>query len=295
MIDGLYQSVMCFFITYLVFAPATFVTTSGRQIDDPARMGVNVGCAAIVVVNVYILMNTYRWDWIMLLVVFISILLIFFWTFIFSSIESASGLFFKAATQVFGELTFWAILVLTVIVCLAPRFTAKAFQKLFRPRDVDIIREKVRLGEFKYLDEQQPDSQLPHPPPSSKEATRSSSDVSRPPKPPGGGHSTTLSEDQKPLYPPSVAPTATTHNPRSQNGSDGTDYIGNRDSFERPSIVASDRPRPSYDRIRSSMDRVRPSFEASNDFTSAAMLTRMESSQCVVRTPRFSNLAADLK
>jgi phospholipid-translocating ATPase len=37
------------------------------------------------------------------------------------------------------------------------------------------------------------------------------------------------------------------------------------------------RVRPSFDRARMSMDRVRPSFEQSNEFTSAAMLTRMES------------------
>lgn len=274
MLDGLYQSVMCFFITYLVFSPATFVTTSGRNIDDPERMGVNVGCAAIVVVNVYILLNTYRWDWIMLLVTFVSILLIWFWTGIFSLFSSAARDFYKAAGQVFGQPTFWAVLLLTVIICLLPRFTAKSFQKIFRPRDVDIIREQIKKGEFKYLDEKDDGNSSP-----AKAPSRSSSDLSKPAKP---GHAPTLAEDETPLYPPSVAPTSTTHNPRSQNGSDGTDYVGNRDSFERPPQPPMDRPRPSYDRIRSSMDRVRPSFEASNDFTSAAMLSRMESSQCII-------------
>jgi phospholipid-translocating ATPase len=90
-------------------------------------------------------------------------------------------------------------------------------------------------------------------------------------------------DDRRPLKAPSVAPTATTHNPRSQNGSDGTDYTRHRMSLEPPMEVPSrksaDKPRPSFDRMRASMDRVRPSFEASRDFTSAAMLTRMESSQ----------------
>jgi len=82
-----------------------------------------------------------------------------------------------------------------------------------------------------------------------------------------------------------------THNTRTQNGSDGTNYtMHDRDRMSndvqredeltqdvpvRPSI---DRARPSYDRIRMSMDRVRPSLEASNDFTSAARLSRIESS-----------------
>nr|OQO25564.1 hypothetical protein B0A51_07528 [Rachicladosporium sp. CCFEE 5018] len=123
-----------------------------------------------------------------------------------------------------------------------------------------------------------------------------------------------MSEDMRPIYPPSVAATATTHNPRSNNGSDGTDYTNHRndsldridrafppvsstthagtpltpaitepfhtprESFERPR-PSFDRPRPSFDRLRSSMDRTRSSFEQSRDFTSAALLARVESSQ----------------
>jgi phospholipid-translocating ATPase len=49
-----------------------------------------------------------------------------------------------------------------------------------------------------------------------------------------------------------------------------------------------ERPRPSYDRMRASMDRVRPSFEASNDFTSAARLARVESSHSA-HQHRFRN------
>ena len=125
-----------------------------------------------------------------------------------------------------------------------------------------------------------------------------------------------MEDDTRPIYPPSVAATATTHNTRTGNGSDGTEYTGHRNSLERafpfvggktdhsaskaaapaqktsttPTITADDfgaepsrptyeRPRPSFDRLRSSMDRVRPSFEASQDFSSAAYLTRVESSQ----------------
>lgn len=38
-----------------------------------------------------------------------------------------------------------------------------------------------------------------------------------------------------------------------------------------------ERSRPSFERARRSMDRMRPSFELSDHFTSAAMLTRMSS------------------
>jgi phospholipid-translocating ATPase len=48
--------------------------------------------------------------------------------------------------------------------------------------------------------------------------------------------------------------------------------------FRHQHQQSTDRMRRSFDRTRMSMDRVRPSFEATDDFTSAAMLTRMESS-----------------
>ncbi len=285
--DGVYQSLICFFMPYLLFAPATFNTQSGLGVDDNKRIGVYTASATIVVVNVYILMNTYRWDWLMMLLVSISILLIWFWTGVYT-VSSSSDQFYKAAPQVYGQLSFWVLLLLVVSICLLPRFTVKAFQKMFLPLDVDIIREQIRQGKFKYLDKYEayvPPGKLP---------SASSSDVSQPVKYTAGTQ-TPLEDDERPIYPPSVAPTGTTHNPRSQTGSDGTDYTGHKVSLEvpRPSF---DRPRPSFDRMRNSMDQIRPSYEASNDFTSAALLTRMESSHSdTIHAPRAPHGQSSLR
>lgn len=280
MIDGIYQSIICFFMAYLVFRPANFVTMNGLGINDRQRIGVYVACATIAVVNIYILLNTYRWDWLMLLLVALSILLIWFWTGVYSAFVGSTW-FYKAAPQVYGQLTFWLQTLLTVLICLLPRFTVKAFQKVFLPYDIDIIREQQRLGKFSYLD--QYEAYVPPKPMSSP----SSSDFSQPIKR-SQSVPAPLPDDERPIYPPSVAPTGTTHNPRSQNGSNGTDYTGPRISLEQPVRPSFDRPRPSFDRMRNSMDRIRPSFEASRDFTSAALLTRMESSHSPVHSPTRS-------
>ena len=290
MFDGIYQSVICFFIPYLVFQPGLFVTSNGLEINDTTRMGVYVGNAAIVIVNIFILLNTYRWDWLMLVLVSLSILLMWFWTGVYSSFTS-SGYFFGAGTQVYGQLSFWTTILLTASIALLPRFTIKASQKIYRPLGVDIVREQIRQGKFKYLDNISPDE------PASKFApdkSSGSSDVN------GTGISKPqLAQDDetRPIYPPSVAPTTTTttHNRGSANGSDSTNCTNNRFSLDRPSRPMSmtepqsrplslsrplsmDRPRPSFDRARGSMDMVRASFEASNDFTSARRLMRLESS-----------------
>lgn len=270
MLDGLYQSVICFYMAYCLFMPGNFVTSNGLSLDERERFGAYIGPAAVVCINVYILLNTYRWDWLMILLVSISILLVWFWTGVYSSFTS-SDYFYKAAAEVFGEATFWAVTSLSVILSLLPRFFIKTIQKVYFPYDVDIVREQVRQGKFDYLDAADGNDEIP------KGSSSTSSDIAKPSK---HSHYPSVDEDQRPIYPPSVAPTTTTHNPRSHNGSDGTDFTRHRMSLEQPPTRPSvERARSSFQQIRASMDKIRPSYEQSNDFTSAALLTRLESSQ----------------
>lgn len=311
MADGIYQSAICYFLGYLLFAPATFNTWNGRDVADRGRMGVYIACATITVVNTYILLNTYRWDWLMLLITAISTLLIFFWTGVYSSFQS-SFQFYKSAAEVYSTLTFWALLLLILTVCLMPRFCAKFYQKNYRPYDVDIIREQVRQGKFDYL-EQYSAASLPPKATVSSGASSDTADVgvedTQSKAENGHQRYASMSESARPMYPPSLANTNATRQPHSQTGSDDTN--GTLPSFDftrsanqrRPSldrivtVPQSERAplhtrthtpvRPSLERIRSSgerthtrlsFDRMRPSFEQSRDFTSAAYLTRIESS-----------------
>ena len=238
MLDGVYQAVICFFITYEVFEPTAFVTSNGLGINDTTRIGLYVACSAVIVVNIYMLLNTYRWDWLTLLIIAFSILFIYFWSGIYSSFTSVV-FFYKAASQVFAQASFWATVFLTIVICLLPRFTIKAIQKAFFPYDIDIIREQVRQGKFDHLETS--DRGL---------STIQSSTTTAPEnKNLNGSRASILVGDNEQPLP--VAPKATAPNPP---------------------------PRPSFDRMRVSMDRIRPSFEANSDFTSAAMLTRVESS-----------------
>ena len=289
MLDGLYQSAICFFMAYLLFQPATFETENGRGIADRSRMGVYVACVAIIVINSYILLNTYKWDWIMVLVVVISILLIFAWTGIYSSFE-ASFQFYKSASEVYGALTFWALSLLTITICLLPRFSVKYFQKNYMPYDIDIVREQVRQGKFKYLDGYEA-----YIPPKLTDVSGASSEQPEEISAEMNGQqghtrNQSMAESQRPIYPPSEAPTGDYRHPHSQTGSDGTDrtkpsFDMTRHHAESSTPEKSKRMRPSLDRVRSSferqrqsLDKLRPSYEGSRDFTSAAMLTRMESS-----------------
>lgn len=288
MFDGLYQSVMVFFIPYLLFTGSAFITLDGLNIEDRVRFGAYIAHPAVLTINMYILINTYRWDWLMLLICVVSDLFVFFWTGVYSSFTS-SEFFYKTGAQVYGEGTFWAVFFLVPVVCLFPRFGIKALQKVYWPYDVDIIREQERMGMFAHLNQPgESDDATSCDNNSNKSKSSNSSKSKRATK---HAHYASVDEDLRPIYPPSTATRATTYNAHSQNGSDGTNYTSHRQSLEVPAQhhhqqhvqvqvrPSMDRTRPSYDRIRASMDRVRPSFEASSDFTSAARLSRIESSQ----------------
>ncbi|KAK3903448.1 hypothetical protein C8A05DRAFT_43319 [Staphylotrichum tortipilum] len=307
MIDGIYQSVMSFFIPFIFVMFTTTAASNGLDVSERTRLGCYIAHPAIFTINAYILINTNRWDWLMLLVVIISDIFIFFWTGIYTSFTSAAG-FYEAAPQIYQQLTFWMCLIVTPIICLLPRIVVKCIQKQRFPYDVDIIRERAKMGVYADADAAAAAATgVTEGVEGASAKSSTSSKLSSRVRKPKHMQYASVDEDRRPIYPPSIA----THNTRTQNGSDGTTYImQSRASAElqrqqqqqlqdeigeigeeperaatRPSI---DRCRPSYDRVRRSMDRVRPSFEASNDFTSAARLSRIESSHSAQGHPHNS-------
>ncbi|GKZ35717.1 hypothetical protein AbraIFM66950_006469 [Aspergillus brasiliensis] len=276
MLDGFYQSIICFFMPYLLYSPSTFVHSNGKNINDRTRMGVLVGSSAVIASNTYILMNCYRWDWLTVLINVVSSLLIFLWTGIYSSME-ASTTFFNAGAEMYGSLSFWVVLLLTVTICLLPRFTVKAFQKVFFPLDVDIIREQVSQGKFKFLD--QYEGTVPPKAAAAAAAAAStafsdesstSSDFVKPIQP--SLKQDPFSDEQQ-IYSPSIVPTIHTHRPR---GSNGTNYASSLDTTRLPHPQPVDYIHQSSERTRHSFERVQHGFGVTHDY-SAGELTRESS------------------
>ena len=147
MLDGVYQSVICFFFPYLVYRKNMIVTSNGLGLDHRYYVGVLVTAIAVVSCNIYIFMEQYRWDWFCALFVAVSILVFFGWSGIWTS-SSSSNEFFKGAARIFGQPMFWALLFVGVLFCLLPRFTFDAIKKTFYPRDIEIIREMWLRGDF---------------------------------------------------------------------------------------------------------------------------------------------------
>ena len=301
--DAAYQSLICFFVPYILFSQASSVTSNGLDLDQNSRIGVYIASIAVFVVNTYVLMNTYRWDWLICLLVAISILLLWLWTGVYSSFTHSSE-FYHSGKEVYGTLSYWVTILIGIVLCFLPRFSIKAAQKIFFPRDVDIIREQVKQGKFKYLDDIDADHPIGH----MGKGYRDSK-TSDPNSVANGKQQLWFDDEERPIYPPSVAPTTATTtytHQRTNQGSDSTEFFSRRSIERQPRAasivdiplsrplslirVSTDRPRPCFERVRTSMDVTRPSFEASNDFTSASRLMRAEAScrddQHLGRIPR---------
>jgi phospholipid-translocating ATPase len=301
MADGLYQSVITFFIPYLVVANTPTIAGNGKDVIERYRLGAYIAHPAVITINLYILINTYTWDWFTVLIVTISDLFIFFWTGVYT-LSTFSSTFTGTGAQIYGELSFWIVLFLTPLLCIAPRYASKACQKVFWPYDVDIIREQVTMGKFNETAKEGNEGGQDD----VKESLSTSSGSSR--RKHHHQPQQSVDEDLRPIYPPSLAATSIAgHGPRSQRGSDGTNYTRHDLSMEVPVNQPADLPdapvrqsidrvRPSYDRMRQSMDRgIRASFEASNEFTSAAMLSRFESTRSGSPEPEGNGLVSRIR
>ncbi|OWB54686.1 hypothetical protein B5S28_g539 [[Candida] boidinii] len=147
MIDGLYQSIISFFFPYWMYWLNGIVTLNGLNQDHRYFMGATIATIAIVSCDLYVLFHQYRWDWLSCLFVALSILVVFGWTGIWTS-SLNSYEFYKAAAQLYGTPSFWACFFVGFLFCVIPRFSFDFVQKLWFPKDIDIVRECVSKGDF---------------------------------------------------------------------------------------------------------------------------------------------------
>ncbi|CAH6723659.1 phospholipid-transporting ATPase Dnf1p [[Candida] jaroonii] len=146
MIDGFYQSVVAFFFVYLTYY-LSFQNPQGLAVDHRFWQGTVCVMISVTAADVYVLLQQYRWDWLSLIIYALSILIVFFWTGVWSA-RVYAGEFYGAGSQVLGTLSLWCTYFIGTVVCLLPRFFYDFLRKNFKPRDIDIIREKFIKGDY---------------------------------------------------------------------------------------------------------------------------------------------------
>lgn len=147
MVDGFYQSVISFFYPYFLYYKSGVISNIGLQLDHRFYMGALVASIAIVSCNSYVMLRQYRWDWLSSLINFISTMILFAWTGIWSSAQG-SGEFYKVAARMYGAPAFWACFFIGFLMCVLPRFAYDFVCSVLWPKDIEIIRECVERGDF---------------------------------------------------------------------------------------------------------------------------------------------------
>jgi phospholipid-translocating ATPase len=147
MLDGLYQSGVVFFIPYFAWQLGLAISWNGKTIDSLSDFGTTVSVAAIFAANTYVGINTNYWTVITWIVVFGSSVVMLLWILVYSFFESND--FNDEVIVLFGELTFWTTVVISVVVALAPRYIVKFITTVYQPLDKHIVREMWVLGDLK--------------------------------------------------------------------------------------------------------------------------------------------------
>ncbi|KAK7442780.1 phospholipid transporting ATPase [Stygiomarasmius scandens] len=147
MSDGLYQSAVCFFIPFMVWTFSLTASWNGKGVESLADFGTTVSVAAIFAANSYVGLNTNYWTVITWIVVFGSSIVMLLWILVYSFFFSSD--FVDEVIILFGTISFWATVIFSVVVALAPRFIVKFISSAYFPLDKQIVREMWVKGDLK--------------------------------------------------------------------------------------------------------------------------------------------------
>ncbi|EJD46372.1 phospholipid-translocating P-type ATPase [Auricularia subglabra TFB-10046 SS5] len=147
MIDGLYQSLVIYFLPFACWNNYIPLMANGHSLDSVSELGTTIAVSAVFAANFYVGLNTRYWSvvtWVSLILSDVSILA---WVSGYSFALTVD--FYQEMFQLFATVNFWGNVVLSVVLALAPRFFIKFFQQAYHPLDRDLVREMWVKGDLK--------------------------------------------------------------------------------------------------------------------------------------------------
>ncbi|OBZ91812.1 Phospholipid-transporting ATPase DNF1 [Choanephora cucurbitarum] len=137
-LDGIYQSSVCFFFPYMLLLGGP-VDPEGRDQNGMYSFGTIVSSIVVIVANLFVVVSLYSFTWIQILVISLSILVYYVIVCIYAQFNT---FLFAGQHSLFGTGNYWMTLILTIVACFLPRVVAKHYRHQYRPYDNDIIREQ---------------------------------------------------------------------------------------------------------------------------------------------------------
>ncbi|KAJ1917674.1 hypothetical protein H4219_003086 [Mycoemilia scoparia] len=137
-LDGFWQSFVCFFAFYVSLYKTFVVNDSGRVLGQ-FDFSTMVAIAIVICANLVVGLNSWSWNWIMWVAIALSIIVCLAFTIIASQVKTYSLI--GIGNIIFGNINFWLVLLMAIFVAILPRYIIKAYQKIYAPRDIDVVRE----------------------------------------------------------------------------------------------------------------------------------------------------------
>lgn len=135
--DGFYQSLVCFYISYFVSFESTYFA-SGKS-TSISNFGTIATSIAIINANIYMGLRALHWTWLHSTAIIGSPVVFIVGTIIYSLFE---GMYISGAgVELILTPFFWLCILLSVIMCQLPRFTIDYYRAYHKPSDVNILRE----------------------------------------------------------------------------------------------------------------------------------------------------------
>lgn len=133
--DTIWQSVAIFFIPYLAYKHSTI---------DMSSMGDLFIIAIVILANVHLAMDVFRWNWVAHASIWGSTIATTICVIIIDSLPDLPG--YWAIFHAMRTGLFWLNLIGIIVAGLVPRFIVKTIMEYFRPSDIQIAREYEKFG-----------------------------------------------------------------------------------------------------------------------------------------------------
>jgi phospholipid-translocating ATPase len=136
-VDALYQSIVCFFIPYLLLI-AGATDPNGHDFNGVHDNGVAVAGIVVFAANFYVAFSMYNFTWIQVFIIALSILVYFLYIGVYSE---SNDFYYAGQIRLFGTGMYWLVLLLTMVAAFIPRVIITFYQHQYHPYDNDVVRE----------------------------------------------------------------------------------------------------------------------------------------------------------
>ncbi|KAG6908762.1 hypothetical protein DXG01_003374 [Tephrocybe rancida] len=154
LLDGVYQSLVVFFIILYAYHPSPTARSDGYGVYLQ-EFSTTMAVAAVMIANIYTGFSATAWNAWVFFAVFIGIVVVWLFTIIYSvltpgySVTNLYGSYYILFTSAY----FWLCIPITFFLSLAPRFIARAWKFGYTPDDLDTMR---------YLSKYEPNHDFTH-------------------------------------------------------------------------------------------------------------------------------------